>query len=187
MVVGGSLSRKQALKRVTAKQYDLAQQPVIDPRFTGDTDFFGIPACSGIVTGKVVKSDEKTLANSRIKLAPRMGKGLATEIVQALSEQAVVVPGTQATTIVMARLAQQLASLRKQRDEIAAEVERLSACSPSLAGPGLHARSRAQDRSTTPDRSGPQSLCLGHPSVRVCGSCASDPALRLLDSRRASL
>jgi len=59
-----------------------------------------------------------------------MGKGLATEIVQALSEQAVIVPGTQAATIVMPRLAQQLAALRKQRDEIAAEVERLVLAHP---------------------------------------------------------
>lgn len=54
-----------------------------------------------------------------------MGKGLAADIAQALSEQTVVVPGTQAATLVIPRLAQQLAALRKQRDEIAAEVESL--------------------------------------------------------------
>jgi len=57
-----------------------------------------------------------------------MGKGQAAEIVQALSEQAVT--GTEAATIVMPRLAQQLAALRKQRDEIAAEVERLALAHP---------------------------------------------------------
>lgn len=75
-------------------------------------------------------ASEKTLANRLTKLAPRMGKGLAAEIVQALSEQAVTVPGTQAATIVMPRLAQQLAALRKQRDEVAAEVERLVLAHP---------------------------------------------------------
>lgn len=70
-------------------------------------------------------ASEKTLANRSTKLAPRMGKGLAAQIVQALSEQAVTVPGTQATTIVMHRLPQQYAALRQQRDEVAAEVERL--------------------------------------------------------------
>ncbi|MGF7137578.1 transposase [Paraburkholderia sp. EB58] len=74
---------------------------------------------------ELAATSEKTLANRLTKLAPRMGKSLAAEIVQALSEQAVVVPGTQAATIVMPRLAQQLASLRKQRDEVASEVERL--------------------------------------------------------------
>ncbi|MGF6988587.1 transposase [Paraburkholderia atlantica] len=51
--------------------------------------------------------------------------GIGAEIVQALGEQAVRVPGTQTATIVMPGLAQQLAALRRQRDEIAAEVERL--------------------------------------------------------------
>ncbi|MGG1947780.1 IS110 family transposase [Trinickia sp. NRRL B-1857] len=91
---------------------------------------------------------EKTLANRLTKLAPRMGKGLATEIVQALSEQAVTVPGTQAATIVMPRLAQQLAALRKQRDEVAAEVERLVLAHPlwpvltSMPGVGVRTAAR---------------------------------------------
>ncbi len=91
---------------------------------------------------------EKTLANRLTKLAPRLGKGLATEIVQALSEQAVTVPGTQAATIVMPRLAQQLAALRKQRDEVAAEVERLVLAHPlwpvltSMPGVGVRTAAR---------------------------------------------
>lgn len=44
---------------------------------------------------------EQTLADQLTKLAPRMGKRLATEIVQALREQTVIVPGTQAATIVL--------------------------------------------------------------------------------------
>lgn len=60
-------------------------------------------------------TSENRLANRLTILAPRMGKGLAADIVQALSEQAVTLPGTQAATIVMPRLAQQLATLRKQR------------------------------------------------------------------------
>lgn len=46
------------------------------------------------------------------------GVMVAAEIVQAQSGQAVTVPGTQAATIVMPRLTQQLAALRKQRDEV---------------------------------------------------------------------
>ncbi|QBP53953.1 IS110 family transposase [Burkholderia pseudomallei] len=93
-------------------------------------------------------ANEKTLANRLTKLAPRMGKNLAAEIVQALSEQAVTVPGTQAATIVMPRLAQQLAALRKQRDEIAAEVERLVLAHPfwpvltSMPGVGVRTAAR---------------------------------------------
>jgi hypothetical protein len=73
---------------------------------------------------------EKTLTNRLTKLAPRMGKRWAAEIVQALSEQTVVVLGTQAASIVLPRLAQQLATLRRQRDEVAKEVERLVVAHP---------------------------------------------------------
>ncbi|ONB59348.1 transposase [Burkholderia pseudomallei] len=93
-------------------------------------------------------ASEKTLANRLTKLAPRMGKNLAAEIVQALNEQAVIVPGTQAATIVMPRLAQQLAALRKQRDEVASEVERLLLAHPlwpvltSMPGVGVRTAAR---------------------------------------------
>ncbi|WP_038782243.1 IS110 family transposase [Burkholderia pseudomallei] len=93
-------------------------------------------------------ANEKTLANRLTKLAPRMGKNLAAEIVQVLNEQAVIVPGTQAATIVMPRLAQQLAALRKQRDEIAADVERLVLAHPfwpvltSMPGVGVRTAAR---------------------------------------------
>ncbi|ASE94566.1 IS110-like element ISBma3 family transposase [Burkholderia cepacia] len=96
----------------------------------------------------LASTSEKTLANRLTKLAPRMGKSLAAEIVQALSEQAVTVPGTQAATIVMPRLAQQLAALRKQRDEVAAEVEQLVLAHPlwpvltSMPGVGVRTAAR---------------------------------------------
>ncbi|MBA5690741.1 IS110 family transposase [Rugamonas apoptosis] len=91
---------------------------------------------------------EKSLANKLSKLAPRMGKGLAHEIYLALSEQTVIVPGTNAATIVLPRLAQQLAALRGQRDEIAQEVERLVQAHPlysvltSMPGVGVRTAAR---------------------------------------------
>jgi transposase len=119
-------------------------------------------------------TSEKALA----ELAPRMGKSLAAEIVQALSEQAVVVPGTQAATIVMPRLAQQLASLRKQRDEVASEVERLVHAHPlwpvltSMPGVGVRTAARLlpcetrSQETTTPARS-----CTVSASIRRSSSC----------------
>jgi uracil-DNA glycosylase len=73
---------------------------------------------------------QKQLANRLVKLAPRMVKTWAAQILQALSEQTVVVLGTQAASIVLPRLAQQLAALRIQRDEVAKEVERLVLAHP---------------------------------------------------------
>ena len=91
---------------------------------------------------------QKQLANRLVKLAPRMGKTWAAEILQALSEQTVVVLGTQAASIVLPRLAQQLAALRIQRDEVAKEVERLVLAHPlhpvltSMPGVGVRTAAR---------------------------------------------
>jgi transposase len=91
---------------------------------------------------------EKQLANRLTKLAPRLGKTLAKEIGQALSEQTVVVLGTQAATIVLPRLAQQLGALRRQRDEVANEVERRVLAHPlhpvltSMPGVGVRTAAR---------------------------------------------
>lgn len=93
-------------------------------------------------------ASEKSLANRLCKLAPRMGKGLSHEIWQALSEQTVIVPGTNAATIVLPRLAHQLAALRKQRDEVAQEVEQLVQAHPlysvltSMPGVGVRTAAR---------------------------------------------
>lgn len=97
---------------------------------------------------KLASLSEKQLANRLVKLAPRMGRSLAGEIVQALSEQTVVVPGANAAAIVLPRLAQQLASLRRQRDDVAKEIERLVVAHPlypvltSLPGVGVRTAAR---------------------------------------------
>lgn len=91
---------------------------------------------------------EKQLANRLTKLAPRMGKSLAAGIVQALSEQTVVVLGTNATSIVLPRLARQLAALRRQREEVAQEVECIVHAHPlypvltSMPGVGVRTAAR---------------------------------------------
>ncbi|RFA06629.1 IS110 family transposase [Subtercola boreus] len=88
------------------------------------------------------------LGNRLVKLAPRMGRRLAAEISQALSEQTVVVVGTNAASLVLPRLAEQLTGLRRQRAEIAAEVERLVEAHPlqpvltSMPGVGVRTAAR---------------------------------------------
>jgi transposase len=91
---------------------------------------------------------EKRIANRLVKLAPRMGRRFAAEIMTALSEQTVVVVGTNAATLVLPRLAEQLAGLRRQRDEIATAVERLVEAHPlspvltSMPGVGVRTAAR---------------------------------------------
>ena len=88
------------------------------------------------------------LGNRLVKLAPRIGRRLAEEISQALSEQTVVVVGTNAASLVLPRLAEQLAALRRQRAEIAVEVERLVEAHPfqpvltSMPGVGVRTAAR---------------------------------------------
>lgn len=129
-------------------------------------------------------ANEKTLANRLTKLAPRMGKNWAAEIVQALNEQAGIVPGTQAAAIVMPRLAQQLAALRKQRDEIAAEVERLVLAHPfwpvltSMPGVGVRTAARRLTEAA------PKAFRHGCSSGGLRWPRAGHPALRLVDPGR---
>ncbi len=88
------------------------------------------------------------LGNRLIKRAPRMGRRLAAEITQVLSEQTVVVVGTNAANTVLPRRAEQLAALRRQRDEIAVEVEKLVDAHPLepvlISMPGVGVRTAAR-------------------------------------------
>ncbi len=90
----------------------------------------------------------KRIGNRLVKRAPRLGRRLAAEIVQALSEQTVVVIGTNAASVVVPRLAAQLDSLRRQRDEVLVEVERLVEAHPlhpvltSMPGVGVRTAAR---------------------------------------------
>jgi pyruvate,orthophosphate dikinase len=56
MVKQGLIDAPTAVKRVSAKQFDLAQMASIDPKFTKEPAYQGIGACSGVVTGKPVFS-----------------------------------------------------------------------------------------------------------------------------------
>lgn len=97
---------------------------------------------------RLASLSEGSLANRLSKLAPRLGKSLAHEIVQALSEQTVVVPGTNASSVVLPRLSHQLAELRRQREEVALEVEDLVHAHPlysvltSMPGVGVRTAAR---------------------------------------------
>lgn len=61
MVIEGILTKQEMASRVSMKELDLAQQSILDPAFTDKEDYTGIPACSGVVTGKVVLSAEAAI------------------------------------------------------------------------------------------------------------------------------
>ncbi|WP_248240096.1 IS110 family transposase [Microbacterium kunmingense] len=91
---------------------------------------------------------EKRVATRMLKHAPRKGRDWAHEIIAALGKQTVVVTGTNAAAMVVPRLAAQLATLRKQRDDVAAEVEKMVDAHPfqpvltSMPGVGVRTAAR---------------------------------------------
>ena len=98
---------------------------------------------------------EKRLGTRLLKNAPRKGRVWAAEITAALAEQIVVVTGTNAAALVLPRLAAQLAGLRRQRDEIAIEVEKIVDTHPlqpvltSMPGVGVRTAARLLTEVTT--------------------------------------
>ena len=93
-------------------------------------------------------ASEKRLTTHLSKLAPRLAKTLPAEILKALREQTVVVPGTQAVSLVLPKLGAQLAALRRQREELAHEVEQRVLAHPltpvlmSMPGVGIRTTAR---------------------------------------------
>ena len=61
MVKQGLITAAVAAKRVSVKQFDLAQQASLDPKFTKPAAFTGIGACSGVVSGKPVFTKEDAI------------------------------------------------------------------------------------------------------------------------------
>lgn len=98
---------------------------------------------------------EKRIANRLLKNAPRKGRAWAAEVMAALQAQSVVVTGTNAAALVLPRLAEQLQALRRQRDEIAIEVDRLVDAHPlsvvltSMPGVGVRTAARLLTEVTT--------------------------------------
>ena len=93
------------------------------------------------------KAGRRKLLSIASKNAPRMGR-LVERIMTALDEQTVVVPGTAAAETILPRLADSLRDVLHQRDQVAAEVDRMLDAHP-LAGvltsmPGIGVRTAAR-------------------------------------------
>jgi transposase len=70
------------------------------------------------------KAGRRKLVSIAVKNAPRMGERLIEQVMTALEEQTVTVPGTAAAEKILPRLADSLRDVLQQRDQVAAE------CSP---------------------------------------------------------
>jgi len=66
MMAEGLLTAAQSIARVAERELDLANQPVIDPKFHTPYFAMGIPACSGVVTGIVCLSSVDAINLAKI-------------------------------------------------------------------------------------------------------------------------
>jgi pyruvate,orthophosphate dikinase len=57
----GMIARGEVFSRVSASQYDRLTMDVIDPSFTKEPNWTGIPACNGVVTGRVVLTPQAAI------------------------------------------------------------------------------------------------------------------------------
>ena len=93
------------------------------------------PAVADLLTRYPTPAALKTAGRGHVrarlkKRAPRAAERLTDAVFAALAEQSVVVAGTDAARIVIPRLAEQLLSLRTQRDDVAAQVEAIVEAHP---------------------------------------------------------
>jgi transposase len=94
------------------------------------------------------KAGRRKLLSIATKNAPRMGERLVERITTALDEQTVIVPGTAAAETILPRLADSLRDVLQQRDQVAAEVDRMLDAHPLAevltSMPGIGVRTAAR-------------------------------------------
>jgi transposase len=94
---------------------------VLGPKVTHPAVLELLARCGG--PAGLRKTGRRKLATIATRQAPRIGQHLVTQIMAALDEQTVVVPGSQAAETILPRLASSLRDVLAQREQIAAEVE----------------------------------------------------------------
>jgi transposase len=94
------------------------------------------------------KAGKRRLTTTALAHAPRSGAALVEDLLAALDEQSVVVPGTAAAEAVLPRLAQSLRDVQTRRAELAKEVERILDDHPLaevlISMPGIGIRTAAR-------------------------------------------
>lgn len=123
-----------------------ALERVLGPRITHTAVLEILSRCGG-PTG-IRKAGRRKLTAITTKHAPRMGAKLVENILAALDEQTVTVPGTTAADTVLPRVADSLKTVLAQRKQVATEVEEILDAHP-LAGvltsmPGIGVRTAAR-------------------------------------------
>jgi transposase len=123
-----------------------ALERVLGPKTTHPAVLEILSGCGG-PTG-IRKAGHRTLTTIATAHAPRIGDKLVADILAALGEQTVTVPGTTAADTVLPRLAESLKTVLQQRKTVAAEVEEMLDAHPLApvltSMPGIGVRTAAR-------------------------------------------
>jgi transposase len=123
-----------------------ALERVIGPKTAHPAVLELLSRCGG--PAGLANAGQRKLTTIALKHAPRIGARLITEILTALDEQTVVVPGTTAAETVLPRLADSLREVLRHRDQVATEVERMLDAHPLaevlISMPGIGVRTGAR-------------------------------------------
>jgi transposase len=123
-----------------------ALERVLGPKATHPAVLEILSRCGG--PAGIRKAGRRKLASIATKHAPRMGATLIENILVALDEQTVVVPGTTAADTVLPRLADSLKTVLQQRKTVASEVEEILDAHPLApvltSMPGIGVRTAAR-------------------------------------------
>ncbi|WNV84895.1 IS110 family transposase [Umezawaea sp. Da 62-37] len=133
-----------------------ALERVLGPRIAHLAVLEILSRCGGPIG--IRKAGRRKLAAIAAKNAPRMGARLVEEVMTALGEQTVTVPGTAAADTVLPRLADSLTTVLAQRKQVATEVEGILDAHPLaqvlISMPGVGVRTAARILLEVGDASG---------------------------------
>ncbi|MFC0626072.1 IS110 family transposase [Kribbella deserti] len=123
-----------------------ALERVLGPKVSHPAVLEILSQCGG--PAGIRAAGRRKLTTIATKHAPRMGTKLVTNILKALDEQTVLVPGTNAADTVLPRLAETLKTVLAQRKTVAAEVEEILDAHPLAqvltSMPGIGVRTAAR-------------------------------------------
>ncbi|GAA0529651.1 IS110 family transposase [Saccharopolyspora subtropica] len=123
-----------------------ALERALGPRVTHTAVLEILSRCGGPIG--LANTSRRKLISIATKHAPRMGERLVADILAALSEQTVVVPGAAAADTVLPRLAESLKTVLEQRKALAVEVDGILDAHPLAevltSMPGIGVRTAAR-------------------------------------------
>lgn len=144
--LAGEATRVSNRIRGLLTQIHPALERVLGPKVHHKAVLELLSRCGGPVGLR--KAGRRKLLSIAAVHAPRMGDRLVEQIMAALDEQTVTVPGTQAAETILPRLADSLRDILRQRDQAAAQVERMLDAHPLApvltSMPGIGVRTAAR-------------------------------------------